>query len=102
MVAEYVDLLVNWPKPSTPKELATFLGKAGYYRQFIKDYGKIAACLEAEKKKNILCWTPQMEKAFHTIKTAFTTKPVLAFPDFTSGKPFIFIVTGVKREWHRE
>ena len=35
MVAEYVDLLVNWPKPSTPKELATFLGKAGYYRQFI-------------------------------------------------------------------
>ena len=46
--------------------------------------------MEAEKKNNILCWTPQMEKAFPTIKTAFSTKPVLAFSDLTSGKPFIF------------
>ena len=41
MVPEYADLLVNWPKPSTPKELATFLGKTGYYRQFKKTMGKL-------------------------------------------------------------
>ena len=40
-------------------------------------------------RKEKECWTPQMEKAFHTIKTAFSTKPVLEFTDFTLGKPFI-------------
>jgi dUTPase len=89
MIENYVDLLVNWPKPETPRQLATFLGKAGYYRQFIKGYGELVACLEAEKKKTELVWSKAMETAFLKIKEAFSTKPILAFPDFDSGKPFI-------------
>ena len=93
MVDKYVDLLLKWPKPTTSRELATFLGKTGYYRTFIKDYGKIAACLEAEKKKPALVWTPQMDQAFETLKQAFSHKPILAYPDYPGveqGRPFIY------------
>ena len=93
MVDSYVNLLLDWPKPTTPKELSTFLGKAGYYRQFIPNYGKVVACLEQEKKKTSLTWTPQMDKAFEQVKEAFKTKPILAFPDYQGvqeGRPFIF------------
>ena len=100
MVPSYVDLLLKWPKPTTPKELATFLGKSGYYRAFIKDYGKIVACLEAEKKKPSLVWTPQMDKAFEVIKTAFSSKPILGYPDYPGiheGRPFI-----LDSDWSKE
>lgn len=30
--------LMTWPRPNNIKELKSFLGFAGYYRQFIKDY----------------------------------------------------------------
>ena len=93
MVPSYVSLLLDWPKPTTPKELSTFLGKTGYYRQFIPNYGKLVACLEQEKKKSSLIWTPQMDSAFRKVKEAFRTKPILAFPDYPGvqeGRPFIF------------
>jgi len=89
MIDDYVNLVVNWPKPQTPKELATFLGKTGYYRQFVENYSKIAACLEGEKKKPQLIWTPQMDKSFITLKESFLKKPILAFPQFGTGEPFI-------------
>ena len=93
MVEDYVSLLLDWPKPTTPRELSTFLGKCGYYRQFIPNYGKLVACLEQEKKKPSLTWTPQMNQAFDKVKEAFKTKPILAFPDYKGvqeGRPFIF------------
>ena len=90
MVDEYVQLVLDWPKPTTGKELASFLGKTGYYRSFIKCYSKIAACLEAEKLKEDLVWTPKMNKAFEILKQAFREKPILAFPEYNSKEPFIF------------
>jgi hypothetical protein len=32
----------NWPVPTNPYEVRQFLGFAGYYRKFIKDFAKIA------------------------------------------------------------
>ena len=93
MVDSYVNLLLDWPKPTTPRELSTFLGKSGYYRQYIPGYGKLVSCLEQEKKKPSLTWTPQMDKAFDAVKDAFRLKPILAFPDYKGvqeGRPFIF------------
>ena len=37
-----VETIRNWPIPDTPKKVKSFLGLAGYYRKFVKDYFTIA------------------------------------------------------------
>ncbi|WVZ81590.1 hypothetical protein U9M48_028945 [Paspalum notatum var. saurae] len=73
------------PKPS--REIRSFLGLAGYYRRFIKDFSKIAKPMTSLTKKNAkFVWGPKCEEGFRKLKKLLTTAPVLAQPDVT--KPF--------------
>ncbi|GJU91291.1 reverse transcriptase domain-containing protein [Tanacetum coccineum] len=45
----------NWASPTTPTEIRQFLGLAGYYRRFIKDFSKIAKSLTELTQKNKKC-----------------------------------------------
>ena len=40
-----MDKVKNWPVPTNPKELQSFLGLASYYHQFIPRFTIIAKCL---------------------------------------------------------
>jgi hypothetical protein len=78
-----IEAMQDWPHPKTLKILHGFLGLTGYYRKFIKNYGKISAPLTTLLKKNSFTWTPAVAQAFQTLKTAMCTTLVLALPDFT-------------------
>jgi hypothetical protein len=58
------------------------LGFAGYYRNIVKNYGKIASPLTSILKNNAFNWTPTTNHAFQALKVAMCTSLVLALPDF--------------------
>jgi hypothetical protein len=78
-----IEAMQDWSHPKTFKILRGFLGLTGYYRKFVKNYGKIAAHLTALLKKNSFTWTPAAPLDFQTLKTVMCTTPVLALPNFT-------------------
>ncbi|WVZ85002.1 hypothetical protein U9M48_031967 [Paspalum notatum var. saurae] len=69
-----VEDVLNWKQPQTVIEIRSFLGLAGYYRRFIKDFSKIAKPMTALTQKNAkFAWSPKCEEAFGTLKKLLTS-----------------------------
>jgi len=78
---EKIKAVTEWPVPNSVKEVRSFLGLAGYYRRFVKDYAEIAAPLHAlTKKDQKFMWTQETQEAFELLRNALTSPPVLAMP----------------------
>lgn len=90
MDPDKVSAAVDWPRPTTQREVRGFLGLTGYYRRFVREYGMIASPLTAILKKEAprpFEWTAEAEVAFGRLKRVLTEAPVLALPQFD--KPFV-------------
>jgi hypothetical protein len=76
-----VKAVSSWPVPTSTRALRGFLGLAGYYRRFIKDFGAIAAPPTQLLKRNAFLWSDEATAAFEALKKALTEAPVLHLPD---------------------
>ena len=71
-------------RPTTKKEVRSFLGLAGYYQDFIPNFAAIAAPLSDLTRKgqpNRVVWGEPQERSYHTLKHAIVSKPVLMLPN---------------------
>ena len=64
-----VEVIERFPPPSSIKEVQSFLGHAGFYRRFIKDFSKIAKPLTQLLTKDApFVFTDECLEAFCRIK----------------------------------
>jgi len=79
---EKIEAILNWERPKTPTEVRSFMGLAGHYRRFVKDFAKIATPLtKLTRKAEKFIWTDKCEESFQELKNRLTTAPVLVLPD---------------------
>ncbi|GJS09691.1 putative reverse transcriptase domain-containing protein [Tanacetum coccineum] len=77
-----IEAVKNWKTPTTPSEIRSFLGLAGYYRWFIANFSKIAKPLTSLTQKNQkYVWGVEQEEAFQTLKNNLCDAPILTLPD---------------------
>ncbi|MBW0564339.1 hypothetical protein O181_104054 [Austropuccinia psidii MF-1] len=71
------------PIPQKKKEIKSFLGFAGYYRQQIKDFASISRSLSKLcDNDTVFEMTVDRVKAFESLREALTTAPLLLMTDF--------------------
>nr|GEX95439.1 DNA-directed DNA polymerase [Tanacetum cinerariifolium] len=77
-----VDLITKLPHPTTIKDIRSFLGHAGFYQRFIKDFSKIAWPMTRLLKKDTpFHFSKEYVEAFQTL--IFLTKaPILIAPNW--------------------
>ncbi|XP_058185805.1 uncharacterized protein LOC131303029 [Rhododendron vialii] len=78
-----IDLISNLPTPKCIKDIRSFLGHAGFYRRFIKDFSAISRPLCHLLSKDVpFEWTTACELAFIKLKASLTTLPIVQMPDW--------------------
>ena len=79
--ASKVEVMQNFPAPTSVTEVRRWLGLSGYYRRFVKDYSKLAHPLtELTKKDTPFEWTAGAQEAMDKIKQALLQQAVLYYP----------------------
>ena len=79
-----IDLVRHLPSPTSVREVRSFLGHAGFYRRFIKDFSKVAQPLCRLLQKEVSFeFNEACEKAFNHLKDLLTTAPIITPPDWS-------------------
>ncbi|GJZ20594.1 reverse transcriptase domain-containing protein [Tanacetum coccineum] len=72
-----VDVIAKLPHPTTVKGVRSFLGHAGFYRRFIKDFSKISRPMTHLLEKNAsFIFSNECIQAFETLKKKLTEAPI--------------------------
>ena len=78
-----VELISNLPTPKFVRDIRSFLGHAGFYRRFIKDFSAIARPLCNFLAKDVpFAWSQACEAAFAKLKTMLVSPPIMRSPNW--------------------
>ena len=75
--------MADYIQPRTKKQLRSFLGAAGYYRQFVEGFAKLSAVLTpwtAKSAPSVVGWTVEGREAFERIKVSLVNCVCLTIP----------------------
>ena len=80
-----MEKLSTWPTPTSVKEAQQFIGFAGYYRKFVKDFSQIARPLHRfTEHPTQFSWTKECQDAFDELRHRLTT-PKFCYPGVHTG-----------------
>nr|GFB00636.1 reverse transcriptase domain-containing protein [Tanacetum cinerariifolium] len=78
-----IEVISKLPHPTTVKGIQSFLGHAGFYRRFIKDFSKISRPMTHLLEKNSpFIFSNECIRAFRTLKDKLTEAPILIAPNW--------------------
>ena len=100
---EKIEKVEQWPLPKNVDDVRQFLGFAGYYRRFVKDFSKLAKPMndllagtpgkKQDRKKRGRSydqpwkWTSVEDASFKELRNRLITAPILAYPNYS--EPFV-------------
>ena len=79
-----IQVIQDWPAPTTLTELRSFLGPANFYCMFVLGFSHITWPLSQVTKggaKVKFCWSESQQKALVELKHRLCSAPVLTLPD---------------------
>ena len=80
-----VEVIEKLPPPTSVQGIRSFLGHAGFYRRFIKDFFKIAKPLSNLLMHGVVfTFDEQCKQAFMTLKGKLISAPIVVTPDWAS------------------
>ncbi|KAJ9535161.1 hypothetical protein OSB04_un001760 [Centaurea solstitialis] len=78
-----IDVIKSLPYPSSVREVRSFLGHAGFYRRFIKDFSKITRPLcELLQKEVDFDFNEVCKSSFDLLKDMLTSAPIIQPPNW--------------------
>ena len=78
-----IDIIQSLPYPTSVREVRSFLGHAGFYRRFIKDFSKMALPLcKLLQKDVVFAFDEECKKAFDKLTELLTSSPVIQPPNW--------------------
>ncbi|KAI3690179.1 hypothetical protein L2E82_48154 [Cichorium intybus] len=79
-----IDVIQSLPYPTCIREVRSFLGHAGFYRRFIKEFSKIARPMCELLQKDVdFEFSEACKTAFDQLKEMLITAPILQSPDWS-------------------
>ena len=79
-----IDPILRLRRPTTTKELRSFIGAVSFYRDFYRRRSHILAPLTAQVSKKQLVWTPECQTAFDQMKALLAKDAFLRYPNPTN------------------
>ena len=84
---EKMEAIAKLPTPKNVKDVQSFLGMAGYYRQCVPQFAKVASPLVKLTRKYVgFSWGKEQQEAFEILKTLLVSSRVMAHPN--THKPY--------------